>query len=203
MHWAERTAVPVCTLRRERFLAPFLIFDCNSSLIWPCKECSKQNMLEKWPTGCVTLTCGHFVGHLPPQPVFSTCYHPARGARLFFEPFHPLNFSTLCTDLPMKMKQTDCSKMAFKPQMPDNNTKGNIQHSKHNESLKSISHFVYLSNVTTCPSWPLWSPSWLCGQSVTDFWGWDAHEARLRCPDEVDGDIWIWSTRRGLIPKFY
>jgi hypothetical protein len=25
--------------------------------------------------------------------------------------------------------------------------------------------------------------------SVTDFWGWDAHEAQLRCPDEADGDI--------------
>jgi hypothetical protein len=42
-----------------------------------------------------------------------------------------------------------------------------------------------------------------CCWSVTDFWGWDALEARLRCPDEVDGDIWIWSTRRGLKPKFY
>jgi hypothetical protein len=29
-----------------------------------------------------------------------------------------------------------------------------------------------------------------CGRSVTDFWGWDAREAQLRCPDEVDGDIW-------------
>jgi hypothetical protein len=27
------------------------------------------------------------------------------------------------------------------------------------------------------------------GGSVTDFLGWDAHEAQLRCPDEVDGDI--------------
>jgi hypothetical protein len=42
-----------------------------------------------------------------------------------------------------------------------------------------------------------------CGRLVTDFWGWDAHEAQLRCPDEVDGDIWIWSNRRGLKPKFY
>jgi hypothetical protein len=41
-----------------------------------------------------------------------------------------------------------------------------------------------------------------CGWSVTDFFsGWDAHEARLRCPDEVHGDI--WSTRRGIKPKFY
>ena len=23
------------------------------------------------------------------------------------------------------------------------------------------------------------------GKSVTDFWGWDAHEAQLRCPDGV------------------
>jgi hypothetical protein len=42
-----------------------------------------------------------------------------------------------------------------------------------------------------------------CGQSVFDFWGWDAHEAQLRCPDVVDGDTWMWSTRRGLKPKFY
>jgi hypothetical protein len=27
-----------------------------------------------------------------------------------------------------------------------------------------------------------------CGRSVTDFWGWDAYKARLRCLDEVDGD---------------
>jgi hypothetical protein len=30
-----------------------------------------------------------------------------------------------------------------------------------------------------------------CGRSGTDFGGWDAHEAQLRCPDEVDGVIWI------------
>ena len=23
------------------------------------------------------------------------------------------------------------------------------------------------------------------GRNATDFWGWDAHEARLRCPDDV------------------
>ena len=27
------------------------------------------------------------------------------------------------------------------------------------------------------------------GDSVADFWGWDAHEALLRCPDDVSGDI--------------
>jgi hypothetical protein len=32
-----------------------------------------------------------------------------------------------------------------------------------------------------------------CGRSVTDFCGWDAHEAQLRCPDEVDGDTWLVS----------
>ena len=29
----------------------------------------------------------------------------------------------------------------------------------------------------------------VCGDSVADFWGWDAHEARLRCPDDVSGDM--------------
>ena len=28
-----------------------------------------------------------------------------------------------------------------------------------------------------------------CGDSVADFLGWDAHEARLRCPDGVSGDM--------------
>ena len=28
-----------------------------------------------------------------------------------------------------------------------------------------------------------------CGDSVADFWGWDAHEARLRYPDDVSGDM--------------
>ena len=28
-----------------------------------------------------------------------------------------------------------------------------------------------------------------CGDSVADFWVWDAHEARLRCPDDVSGDM--------------
>jgi hypothetical protein len=29
------------------------------------------------------------------------------------------------------------------------------------------------------------------GRSVTDICGWDAHEAQLRCPDEVDGGILV------------
>jgi hypothetical protein len=28
-----------------------------------------------------------------------------------------------------------------------------------------------------------------CDRNITEFLGWDAHEAQLRCPDEVDGDI--------------
>ena len=41
------------------------------------------------------------------------------------------------------------------------------------------------------------------GSSVTNFWGWDAHEAQLRCPDDVSGDIGGCSARRALKPKFY
>jgi hypothetical protein len=29
-----------------------------------------------------------------------------------------------------------------------------------------------------------------CGRSVTDFWGWGAHRAQLRCPDDVSDDIY-------------
>ena len=28
-----------------------------------------------------------------------------------------------------------------------------------------------------------------CGNSVANFLGWDAHEARLHCPDDVSGDL--------------
>ena len=28
-----------------------------------------------------------------------------------------------------------------------------------------------------------------CGDSVADFWDWYAHEVRLRCPDDVSGDM--------------
>ena len=28
-----------------------------------------------------------------------------------------------------------------------------------------------------------------CGDIVADFWGWDAHEARLRCADDMSGDM--------------
>jgi len=41
------------------------------------------------------------------------------------------------------------------------------------------------------------------GKSVTDFWVWDAHEAQLRCPDDVSGDIRRRSARRALKTKFY
>ena len=35
----------------------------------------------------------------------------------------------------------------------------------------------------------LFSPG--CGDSVADFWGWDAPEARLRCPNDVSGDMYM------------
>jgi hypothetical protein len=38
-----------------------------------------------------------------------------------------------------------------------------------------------------------------CGWSVTDFLGWDAHEAQLCCPDEVDGDIYEYEVPGGAL----
>jgi hypothetical protein len=29
-----------------------------------------------------------------------------------------------------------------------------------------------------------------CGRSVTDVWGWGAHRAQLRCPDDVSDDMY-------------
>jgi hypothetical protein len=38
-----------------------------------------------------------------------------------------------------------------------------------------------------------------CGRNATDFWGWDAHEAQLRFPDEVDGDICEYEASGGAL----
>jgi hypothetical protein len=38
-----------------------------------------------------------------------------------------------------------------------------------------------------------------CGWSVTDFWGWDTYEAQLRCPNEVDGDIYEYGVPGGVL----
>jgi hypothetical protein len=41
-----------------------------------------------------------------------------------------------------------------------------------------------------------------CGRSVTDFCGWDAHEATYVVPMKWMV-IYEYSTRRGVKPKFY
>ena len=46
-------------------------------------------------------------------------------------------------------------------------------------------YIFFFSNVITCPlvDFVVLPPGH--GRSVTDFSGWDAHEAQLRCPDGV------------------
>ena len=39
----------------------------------------------------------------------------------------------------------------------------------------------------------------VCGDSVADFRGWDAHELRLRCPDDVSGDMQEDEIPRGAL----
>ena len=58
----------------------------------------------------------------------------------------------------------------------------------------------FFSNSTTCPcglvDFVILPPGH--GRSVTDFWGWEAHEAQLRSPDDLSGDIGRCSARRPL-----
>jgi len=41
------------------------------------------------------------------------------------------------------------------------------------------------------------------GRIVTDFWGWDAHEAQLRCAAELSGDKGGCSDRSAFKPNFH
>ena len=61
-------------------------------------------------------------------------------------------------------------------------------------TLSSESHTKHKCNVISFFFLPPMRPHVLmnfrslppgCGDSLADFWGWDAHEARLRCPDGV------------------
>ena len=38
-----------------------------------------------------------------------------------------------------------------------------------------------------------------CGDGVADFWGWDSHGARLRCPDDVSGDMQEYEIPGGVL----
>jgi hypothetical protein len=49
-------------------------------------------------------------------------------------------------------------------------------------------HGTNIDNATTCPLWTSWSPLPVVAE-VKQTSGRDAHEAQLRCPDEVDGDM--------------
>jgi len=60
----------------------------------------------------------------------------------------------------------------------------------------------FFFNATTCPCGLSGPPSW-AWQQCNRLRGWDAHEAQLRCPDDVSGDIGGWSARRALKPKLY
>jgi len=62
--------------------------------------------------------------------------------------------------------------------------------------------YFFLSNATTCPCGLRGPPSW-AWQGCNRLLIWDAHEAQLRCSDDVSGDIGGCSTRRALKPKLY
>ena len=58
----------------------------------------------------------------------------------------------------------------------------------------SLCFYVSFSYIFFCPMPPHVLVDFVVlppehGSSVTDFWGWDAHEVQLRCPDDVSGDI--------------
>jgi hypothetical protein len=97
---------------------------------------------------------------------------PSDWLRLFssqtFSLINTPTFSTpviLHTYLPMKMEQTECSEMlAYKIQTPGNYPEESIQHSEHDESLKSG-----MEDILDLVSWPEFEPENFWIQILTAF----------------------------------
>jgi hypothetical protein len=49
--------------------------------------------------------------------------------------------------------------------------------------------WIFFFNATTCPYGLRGPPHPGCGRCIADFWGWGAHRAQLRCPDDVSDDM--------------
>jgi hypothetical protein len=75
----------------------------------------------------------------------------------------------------------------------------------HQEHFNTVTHYTRVKvfspmpphvHISICPG---------CGRSVTDFWGWGAHRAQLRCPDDVsDDDMYECGVPGGALNlKFY
>jgi hypothetical protein len=98
----------------------------------------------------VTALHSLFLDSDPPPP----CHPPSKWLRLFssqtFSHINTLTFSIpviLHTYPPMKMEQTECSKMlAYKIQTLRNYPEESIQHSEHSKSLKSRIKYVHFYN---------------------------------------------------------
>ena len=65
----------------------------------------------------------------------------------------------------------------------------------HSVKTFCLDNFFFVSNATTCPCGLRGPPSWAWQQC------WHAHEAQLRCPDDVSGDTGGCSARKALKPN--
>ena len=88
-----------------------------------------------------------------------------------------------------------------KLQISENNLFGKFIGYGKRESVVKLFFFFYPMPHMSLTDFVVFPPG--LGRSVTDFSGWDAHEARLRCPDDASGDIGGCSARRPLKPNFY
>jgi hypothetical protein len=68
----------------------------------------------------------------------------------------------------------------------------------NNSRTRNIYIYTFFPNATTCP-YRLRGPPPGCGRSVTDFWGWGAHRAQLRCPDDVRDDMYERGVTEGTL----
>jgi hypothetical protein len=98
----------------------------------------------------------------------------------------------VCTNFNVEINHFSSHELNFRPQIPGNKIICSrkeawyikVRYFRSNYSCNfpppKCHHMSLMDFVVSPPG---------CGRSVTDFLGWDAHEAQLRCLDEVDGDI--------------
>ena len=141
-------------------------------------------------------TCTTFSSNRRHLTSFTECtnvYHKVLSTTTVYCPKYML-MQGLCKVNRFSAEEIEFLRITYINFMPSIVKKHLIKHVSrtHAERLENLLSFFFSFLLSPMPPHVLMNfrgfpPG--CGDSVADFWGWDAHEAWLHCPDDVSGDM--------------